>query len=229
MSTPLDFDIETIPAQAEWVREHIKNTITHPGNIKKPESIQKWWDESADEAIDAKLAETSFNGAVGEIICIGFGINDEDIQLVGRKLGESEGDMIQTFVDEVARFRTGSKTRAMPQLQWCGHYITGFDLHFLWQRCMVHRIKLPFEIPHNAKPWHLDVYDTCHEWKFDNNGFGSLDATLKCLGIESANDGDMDGSKVWGEILAGNYDKVFGYCRGDVADARAVRYRLQGK
>ena len=227
--TPLDFDIETIPSQLEWVREHIAENIKPPGNIKKPESIAKWHEEKAPDAIEAELAKTSFNGAVGEIICIGYGVGDNDIDLVGRKLGESEGDMIQNFVDVVASFRMGEHTERKGQFQWCGHYITGFDLHFLWQRCMVHNIKLPFDIPHSVKPWHPDVFDTCHEWKMDTTGFGSLDAALKCLNIPSHNDGDIDGSMVWGLIQAGEYDKVFNYCKGDTIDARALRHRLTGK
>lgn len=226
---PLDFDCETIPSQLPWVREFIAENISPPKNIKLEASKEAWMKDKAPAAIDDQLAKTSFNGAVGEIICIGYGIDDGDIELVGRKLEESEGDMIQNFIDRVASFKVGGHTETAPKLQWCGHYITGFDLHFLWQRCMVHGIKLPFDIPHTVKPWHPDVFDTCHEWKMDTSGFGSLDAALKCLGIESLNDGSIDGSMVWGLIQDGEYDKVFNYCKGDVGDARALRHRLTGK
>ena len=229
MATPLHIDIETVPSQEEWVRKFIADNIKPPGNIKKEESIQKWFAEKADTAIDTELAKTSFNGSVGEIICIGYAIEDAEVEIAGRKLGESEGDMIQNFVDAVAGFRMGEHTETRPQFTWIGHYITGFDLHFLWQRCRVHSIDLPFALPHNVKPWHPDVYDTCHEWKLDNTGFGSLDAALKCLKIESLNDGSIDGSKVWGLIQAGEYDKVFNYCKGDVGDARNLYRRLIGQ
>jgi len=231
MTTPLFMDIESIPAQEAWVRDFIAENIKPPGNIKKEESIQKWFYEKADAAIDEQLAKTSFNGAVGEIICIGYAIGDNDVELAGRKLGESEGDMIQNFFDAVLAAAPAyvHAEDVKQQYTWVGHYITGFDLHFLWQRCMVHGIKLPFAIPHNIKPWHSGVYDTCHEWKMDTSGFGSLDAALKCLKIKSLNDGSIDGSKVWGLIQAGEYDKVFEYCKGDVGDARNLYRRLTGK
>ncbi len=218
--TLLHNDLETIPAQAEWVKEEIAANIKPPGNIKKPESIEKWHAEKGAAAIEAEWLKTSFNGAVGEIICIGYAFDDEEVRLVGRELGMSEGDMLQAFVDDVVRYDTKSK------FQWIGHYICGFDLRFLWKRMIINKITLPFDIPYSAKPWHESVYDTCHEWKGDDNGYGSLDAVMKCLGMQGKS--DMDGSMVWPEIKAGNYEKVFDYCKDDVGMARNIHHRLKG-
>ena len=38
---------------------------------------------------------------------------------------------------------------------WIGHYITGFDLRFLWKRFIVNRIKPAVRIPYDAKPWEM--------------------------------------------------------------------------
>lgn len=222
----LFFDLETIPAQQEWVEDEIVNNISPPKNLKKQESIDKWYEEKSEIASEEAYLKTSFNGSVGEIICIGYAIDDSPVDLVGRKLGESEGDMLQAFIDNVLS-TINPLGKVYPELTWIGHYITGFDLHFLWQRMVVNNIKPPFLIPHNVKPWHQDVFDTCHEWKMDNSGFGSLDMALKCLNILSANNGTVDGSKVWGLIQAGEYDKVFNYCKGDVEDVIAVYNRIK--
>lgn len=221
----LHVDVETIPAQAEWVREAIAENIKHPGNIKKPESIEAWMNDKAPAAIDAELAKTSFNGGVGELICIGYAFDDDEVQLDGRKLGESEGDMIQNFADAIARDMDKGHTKN-ERYTWIGHYITGFDLHFLWQRCIVNGIKLPIDIPHTAKPWHSGVFDTCHEWKMDTSGFGSLSDVCRILGIERDPD-DIPGSEVWSAIQCGDYGKVFHHCREDVADCREVYKRIR--
>jgi len=47
----------------------------------------------------------------------------------------------------------------------------------------------------------------------------------KILGIEQAK--TMDGSQVWPEIQAGNYQKVFDYCKSDVEIARQVYNRIK--
>ena len=129
----IHFDLETIPSQEKRVRDSIAETIKPPGNIKKPESIAAWMKDKSPAAIDNALAKTSFNGGVGELICIGFAFDDDDVQLAGRKLGESEGDMIQNFADAIAVDMNKGHTKN-EQYTWIGHYITGFDLHFLWQR-----------------------------------------------------------------------------------------------
>ena len=224
MST-LPFDLETVPSQQAWVRQAIADNIKPPGNIKKQESIDKWMEEKAPAAIDEALAKTSFNGGVGEIICIGYAFDDEPAVVNGRKLEESEGDMLQNFADAIAVNMNSGHTKN-DQYEWVGHYICGFDLHFLWQRMIVNGIKSPIEIPHTAKPWHSGVFDTCHEWKMDTSGFGSLGDVCKILGIEQAPD-DIKGSEVWGMIQAGNYEKVFEHCRLDVEDTRKVYNRIR--
>lgn len=221
----LHIDIESVPAQSEWVRQSIAETIVPPGNIKKPESKLKWMEEKAPTAIDDALAKTSFNGGVGELICIGYAFDEDEVQLAGRKLDESEGDMIQNFADAIAVDMVKGHTKN-EQYTWIGHYICGFDLHFLWQRCIVHGIKMPIDIPHTAKPWHSGVFDTCHEWKMDTSGFGSLSDVCRILGIERDPD-DIPGAEVWSEIQKGNYEKVFHHCREDVSDCREVYNRIR--
>lgn len=41
----ITLDIETIPCQRPGLLEEIRQTITPPGNISKPESIKKWMED----------------------------------------------------------------------------------------------------------------------------------------------------------------------------------------
>ena len=129
-------DIETIPDQSEGAME---NTIVKvPANYKKQEVIDKY-------IIDNKEKEwlkTSFNGQKGEIICIGSAINDNEPEVIGRKLGESEGEMLTSFIDMIEDAVRNSKTSPV----WVGHYITGFDLKFIWQRCVINKVKRDLEV-----------------------------------------------------------------------------------
>jgi len=220
----LFLDLETIPAQAEWVKQDIADKIEPPKTIKKAESIAKWHEEKGQQAIEDKWLKTSFNGAVGEIICIAWAFDDEPVQVIGRELGETEERMLDLFMDSVIDSST-SERGTEKSITWCGHYITGFDLRFLWQRMIVNNVKMPITIPYNAKPWGQGVFDTCHEWKGDTSGYGSLDMVAKILGIEQTK--TMSGADVWPEIQAVNYEKVFDYCKQDVEIARQVYNRIK--
>lgn len=222
--TILHIDLETIPSQLEWVQKDIADSIEPPKTIKKAESIAKWHEEKAPQAIEDKWLKTSFNGAVGEIICIAWAFDDEPVKVVGRQLDMTEYNMLDLFMDNI---ETGSISDRgnKKDITWCGHYITGFDLRFLWQRMIVNNVKMSIEIPYNAKPWARGVFDTCHEWKGDNSGYGSLDMAAKILGIEQTK--TMSGADVWPEIQAGNYKKVFDYCKQDVEIARQVYNRIK--
>ena len=62
--TKLYLDIETIPSQEPWVRDFIIDGIKPPGNIKKQESIDKWYEEKLDDAIEQAMSKTALDGAM---------------------------------------------------------------------------------------------------------------------------------------------------------------------
>lgn len=219
-------DIETIPSQRQDVFDMIRESITPPGNITKEESIAKWWSEKGTEAIDIEWRKTALNGTFGEIICIAWAIDDEDPHAVSRTLEESEADMLQQFFDQLAAVILQP---GRPQaVTWIGHYISGFDLRIIWQRAVINGVRPPFKIPYDAKPWSDVIYDTKVEWSgLNSRGGGSQDHICKAMGFPGK--GDMDGSKVWDAIKAGEYDKVTLYCIDDVTDVRHIYRRMTFK
>ena len=54
-----------------------------------------------------------------------------------------------------------------------------------------------------------------------------LDALCKALGIEGKPD-DIDGSKVWDFVKAGEHQKVCDYCADDVRKTREIYQRMTG-
>lgn len=212
----LFIDIETIPSQNPALRDAIE--VKPPGNIKKPESIAKWHEENGDAAIEEQYQKFSLDGAMGEILCIAYAFNDKPPKIVCREKEEDEGVMLREFMDDLIEVNDQAKLSGA--FKWIGHYITGFDLRYIWQRCVANGVMPLVNIPLDAKPWETDkVYDTCIQWAgIHGSGTGKLDKICKSLGHEGKQ--GMDGSQVWDYVKAGRYDEVFQYCKDDVEMTR---------
>jgi Predicted 3'-5' exonuclease related to the exonuclease domain of PolB len=108
-----------------------------------------------------------------------------------------------------------------------GHNILGFDLPFIFQRCLVHCI--------SAKPL-VDlgdyrvrgVFDTMHAWWLGAKRFVSLDDIAWALGIESSKTATVEGSKVFELYQAGKLDEIREYNLNDVRVTRKVYERMVG-
>jgi hypothetical protein len=108
-----------------------------------------------------------------------------------------------------------------------GHNLIGFDLPFIFQRCLVHCI--------SAKPL-VDlsefrvrgVFDTMHHWWLGAKRFVSLDDVAWALGIESSKTATAEGSKVFELYQAGKLAEIREYNLNDVRVTRKVYERMVG-
>ncbi len=107
-----------------------------------------------------------------------------------------------------------------------GHNLIGFDLPFIFQRCLVNGIV--------AKPL-VDlgeyrvrgVYDTMqHWWLGDRRSRVSLDDIAWALGIESSKTATAEGSKVFELYQAGKLREIREYNLNDVRVTRKVYERM---
>lgn len=216
--TTIYIDIETIPGQSDWAKQEAADSVKHPATHKKHETIEKWYKEHAETAADANWRKQSFDGSRGEIICICWAFDGGEILESSRGIGESEADLLRRFFDSVAAVEKYKPT-------WIGHYVTGFDLRFIWQRAVINGVNPMINIPYNAKPWSDDVFDTKIEWAgMQSTGTGSLDMTCKALGYDGK--GDIDGSKVWDYYRDGRIAEIVDYCKDDVHKARLLHKRM---
>lgn len=226
----LYIDIETLPNPA--FRGDI--IVSPPGNMSKPETILDWeagtgkYAGCKEAAIEEQYRKLGLDGTRGQIFCIAWAFGDGPVSSVSSQQfaepwATDEGAMLTSFFEALD---SGIHDRpGRPQtLKWIGHYITGFDLRFIWQRSVVNRVKSEIEIPYKAKPWDNNVFDTCIEWKGTGSSSGSLDAICKAFGIPGK--GDMDGSKVYDAYLAGEYQKILDYCKDDVEKVRQLHKRM---
>ena len=222
-------DIETIPQQPEeaGLAEAAKR-VKAPATMSKPETIEQWHNGEGkyagikDAMIEKEYRKTSFDGSKGEIFSIAFALEDGDVNVVRRHdlLPDSEMRMLKCVFEVLE-----TKLYGRPPY-FIGQYIAGFDLKFIFHRCVVLGIKPPFAIPFDGRHG-KDYYCTQQAWA----GFGgriSQDNLCKALGIEGKPQ-DIDGSKVWDFVKAGKYAEVAEYNQDDVEKNRQIFNRLNFK
>lgn len=217
----ITFDIETIPSQSAEVKDLILASVSPPGQYKKPESIAEWMRENGEAEAESQWLKTSFDGGLGQIVCIGFAMNDSEPVSFGVEETSlaAEKDMLQTFFANLGSLYRSSGTR--PVL--IGHNHVNFDIPFIWKRAMIHGVRPPFWFPRDPKPWGENVFDTMTQWS-GSKGSIKLDTLAKLFGLKGK-DG-MTGSDVWPAIKAGAFQSVAEYCRDDVELTRAIFRRM---
>lgn len=242
----LYIDIETIPSQDERVKADIAASIHAPANYKKEEAIQKWFAEHEEEEFNKAYRKTALNGLVGEIICISWALDYGPVQHVYRnneigteaelldddeedvyRVGEvgTEAELLVGFMLALRKGLALSHTDKLIEPVWIGHYITGFDLRFLWQRYIIRKVIPLVSIPFDAKPWDKTVYDTKIKLSgMQSTGYGSLDEVSKIMGHMPK--GDITGATVWDAWLAGRFEDIAEYCDDDVERVRDLHKRM---
>ncbi len=106
-----------------------------------------------------------------------------------------------------------------------GHNIIGFDLPFIFQRCLANAIQVrPFV---NLSEYNVrGVFDTMHRWWLGAKRNVSLDDIAWALGIESSKTNEVEGSKVFELYQAGKLEQIREYNLNDVRLTRKVYERM---
>jgi len=231
-------DIETIPDQSEGALEKIVESIDvrcphktkadigkdlglAPNEIKftgAEDLKQKWIAEKGNEAAklqaEEKWLKTSFDGAYGEIICIGLAVDDGEVCVLKNEDGEKA--LLDKFWSTVIL----GKERREPQV--IAHN-ANFDLPFIWHRTVIHGVHPSFDFNPYARQGSRR-YCTMEAWA-GFKGMIGLDRLCSILGVDG-DKGGMSGADVWPEYKAGNLEKIANYCANDVELLRKVYNRL---
>lgn len=210
------FDIETIPDQSPEALERAKEAVTPPGNIKKPESIEKWLAENAESAAREAVAKTSFDGGHGHVCTIAWAKNDAPIEFRHAFTVGEERSVIADFFAAFDEYHYETLV---------GHNITGFDIGFLRKRAVALGVEMPSRasFPRDPKPWDRSIFDTMCAWAGGTNRI-SMNDLCEILGIDGK-DG-FDGSQVAAAWAAGEHKKIADYCVDDVSRTRAIHQRF---
>ncbi len=81
-------DIETIGTSRKDVIDYIAATVKPPATYKKAESIAEWHKEQGPAAIAEAVAKTGLDGAFGQVVCIGYQLDDMESPFVLHGLNE---------------------------------------------------------------------------------------------------------------------------------------------
>lgn len=217
----LNLDIETIPCQREDIQQKIYDNVEPPKTIKKQESIDKWYEEKRDDVALDKILKTSLDGAFGEVMVIGFAIEDQYPQVFFRdSIQASEKEMLQQWFEKIDADLKLLANHDNPTVRIVGHNVRNFDLRFLYHRCVVLGIKPPqwFMRCVQASPYSEEVYDTMTQWAGYRNSV-PLSTLVDALDLQAkgAEIGEeISGAMVWDFVQANKIEEVANYCIGDV-------------
>ena len=182
-------------------------------------------DFSNDELILSYKDQAALQPEFGRIVCISVG------RIVGDKLkirtynNQNEKVMLQDFNDDLEMV-----TDANPKIVFCGHAAIGFDIPFIFKRCLVNQVEPHYLIDTSGqKPWEVKTIDTKDLWKNTSWKPVSLINISVALGISSPKD-DISGADVgrvfWTEGEKG-IQRISRYCEKDVLTTANVVMRCR--
>jgi predicted PolB exonuclease-like 3'-5' exonuclease len=199
-------DIETYGGQ----QEPSLDDISAPSNYKDPEKILKYKEERLQEA----WAKQALNPLKGEIICIGYAIDDESpVDLIGSE--EDITDKFDFLLNELA------------YVKLIGYNVLGFDFPWLYLRAV--KYNLPILKNHlptkKSDTSYLDLMQQVSSTLYGKDSYMSMRDVCGFFGI-SVKENGLDGSMVHQAYLDGRIKEIAEYCKQDVEAARTLYKRL---
>ncbi len=162
------------------------------------------WREYKEKHDIADDQDAALHPAFSQVVCI-CAFDRQD----GRKLNvchDNEPELLREFSDFVPA-----------QSILGGHYIKGFDLPYIANRCLANKLSIPEPLRvAGKKPWEIAHVDTVEILKFGNGPRISLDALCLMLGVPSPKEGDVNGLSVWHAFREKRFDLISAYCGRDV-------------
>jgi hypothetical protein len=218
-------DIETVPTSRADIQARCVADVAPPGNYKKPETIADWWEKEGEAKKAEAISRTSLDGTWGEVIVIGFAVNDDPVQVFSR--GLTEADLLNTFglmLDSTCSKAIQSGDMWPTIAKWIGHNIIDFDLRFLWQRSKILGVSLPFSLP-LGRAYDKHVYDTMREWAGYRDHVSLSDLEL-AFGVSRDDPLPGGGADVFAAFRKGRIADIKEHCRQDIENLRTVYRRM---
>jgi hypothetical protein len=216
-------DIETLPTQIPAVVERLTAGVRPPANYKSADAIAKWWAENGEAGKAEAVGKTALDGTFGRIACIGWAVDDSAVHVTTAE-GGSERDLLLAWAGELTDVVEATlpdphqwDTRAT----WIGHNLQDFDIRFIWQRCRVNRVRLPFRLPLDRYPKGPYLFDTMKEW----SGWGKY---VKQTDLELAFGLDRTDPLARGgaDVATADLADTIAHCREDVRLLREIYRRM---
>ncbi|HXM36523.1 MAG TPA: ribonuclease H-like domain-containing protein, partial [Pyrinomonadaceae bacterium] len=201
------------------------------GNMRLEQQQRYLDDIAAEEERCYQLG--ALNAATGRVLSIAVHVGPfPGLEFEGVQLGQSEHvfgiDAEGNEHDEketLSEFLTFMGVFDPDTDEIVGHNILGFDLPFIFQRCLIQNIPAkPFV---DLRDFHVrGVFDTMHHWWLGAKRHVSLDDIAWAMGIESSKTAEVEGSKVFDLYHAGKLAEIREYNLNDVRVTRKVYERM---
>ena len=226
----LDIETLALPDFRERVGAQLERTM-RLGNMRFEQQQRYLEDIAAEEERCYQLG--SLSATSGRVLCIavhvgavpGFEVPGLEQRPTEFAFGidadgeeQSEKQALTDFLNLMNDFDFSSD-------EIVGHNLIGFDLPFIFQRCLVHGLAVqPFI---NLGEFQVrGVFDTMHHWWLGAKRHVSLDDIAWALGIESSKTSEVEGSKVFDLYQAGKLREIREYNLNDVRVTRQVYERI---
>ena len=225
-------DIETIPLPAFKERA--------AGRLKRAMRLGKMNEEQQQRYVEDQAAEEerayrsgSLAATSGRVLSIAVHVGSiAGVEIEGVEQSESEhvfgidsDGQEQSEQQALADFLALMRSFDPDIDEIVGHNVIGFDLPFIFQRCLVNNITVrPFV---NLGEFNVrGVYDTMHRWWLGSRNRVALDDLAWALGIRSSKTDEVEGSRVFELYQAGRLAEIREYNLNDVRVTRKVYERL---
>ena len=206
--------------------------LTDANEIKftsKDDMISRWEKELAvtkvESVANAVWEKTSFNPDVAPIACICIGWLDDNeykCAVFAQDEVSNEAEMLEEFHFTVNNICSKNGAQ-ITKPNFIGHYITKFDLPFIWKRSVINDVETCEGVKWVDAKHGYNCYDTMTAWAGYGNSI-SADNLSKLLGIKGKTEG-MDGSLVY-DTWQTDPQKVIDYCHDDVDMVKRIHERL---
>lgn len=212
-------DVETIRSTRVGVADYLARKHHDPDDVEG----------SARRAAEA-LDRTSLNPRLGELVCVGIGLDGDDDPIVHVRDMSSptgEADLLRAVAQEVRDIIDDWGGRR--SLDRIVAHNAEFDRTFLRTRAMVHDVVMPPDLHAlDMKPWDSAWYCTQDALRMGHRDYVSLDEACVAFGVPRKHDtGALTGAGVTDAVMAGRLDEVAAYCADDVRRVRSVYYAIQ--
>lgn len=202
-------DIETVPLEREELSD-----VQKKEKEKRVEAYQKAHPEEELEHIQNFIGGTS--AFFGRILVLCYDVYNEatDKHLtmsLTASTSASEKNLLERFTADLKKLPTKSTLFV--------HYNgLAFDIPFIIQRCMHHRIKIDHSDFLNLKRFstkpHFDLKEWISNWSYSKAV--SLELACDHLGVASPKEGEVKGAEVYDAFKKGKLDQIEAYCQRDV-------------
>lgn len=217
-------DIETLPdVTTPGAYEAILSKLVNPYKLKA--KVQEWEETTRFQEADAEFRKGALDPWEGEIVCISWAVNDQQVQGIVRDPAvDSEKDFL-ILVDKLI-YDGIVDTGANPQYaMWVAHNLQ-FDIGWIAKRMMKYQIKSLMTYPSNPKPLgDRNCYCTMANaagW----SGRVSLNKLARFFGLGSK---IADGGQVYDMYMNKQFAEILKYCMSDVDLTREIYHHLNFK